>query len=140
MRRRRRDHDFSGDLTVDLYQLEEGQVGLTFVVVLSKKDLGRILGHNPINVKIDPLKISISFCEPEKPALFDTDTGMYYISLCFEGVRLLREGKLAVINNMIEDVPFTIITCLERDKQDISHRLRGILHRILKESTQEHQL
>lgn len=110
-----------------VYQEEEGQVGLIFGIVLQKKDLHSILTHNPVNFSIGPLKINISFCEPSKPVEFDTERGVYFISLCFQEVRFLKAGNSLVAIHLIEGVRFTLMIFLESNRRDSE---RGLVRRM----------
>jgi hypothetical protein len=131
-----RRHD--GDPIMNIYQIEEGQIGLTFAVVLTEKDLDKILKHNPITTRIGPLQIHVSFCEPPKPVSFGG--GIYFVSLCFKEIRLLKGGSTAVITNMIEDVPFILAVFLEKDGQNVNHKLKQVLHLLLNRRIQEQWL
>jgi hypothetical protein len=98
---------------VRVYQAEEGQVGLTFAIILDRKDLHQILGHNPLNIDIGQLRINISFCEPVKPVSFDIERGVYFISFGFHEMRCIKDGKSIIITNVIEGVQFKLVIFFE---------------------------
>jgi hypothetical protein len=108
---------------MNIYQSEVGQIGLTFGITLDQKDLGQILGHDPINIRLDSLQINISFCEPPKPVSFDTDRGVYFISLCHNEMNFLRRGNSLIAVHMIDGVQFTLVIFLEKTLRNLRDKL-----------------
>ena len=111
---------------MQVYQVEEGQIGLTLAIVLSHMDLVQILGHNPLSIELYPLRINLSFCEPRKPVSFRINTGTYCISLGFKEVRCLKSGNPVVLTNMVEDVRFTLVIFFEHIAYSSNFKLKRI--------------
>src|SRR6516225_1909735 len=109
-----------------VYQAEEGQIGLTLVMVLSKRDLKQILGHDPLNIRLAPLRIQVFFCEPPQPVSFDIHRSMYSIHLCFKDIGVLKEGSSVIVTHLIEDVQFTLVLFFESSAHKLSSMLRRL--------------
>lgn len=106
-----------------VYQEEDGQIGLTFGIVLNQNDLSQIMSHNPLNIDVGPLRINISFCEPSKPVSFDINRRVYFVSLCYRSLRFLKNGNSLVAIHMIEEVWFTLSIFFINNAQNLTREL-----------------